>query len=140
METRQKITDYINSLIGKERVYGDNDCNLVACKIIDILTGSILFDKLHHNYDSIADGLKKSRDLTGYRNILEPIKEQFTLIEDGSLEDGDLLLTKHKLGTRVYYSVSPYFSGYGLVAEDDHWMPKPISEIEFTEIYRFKGV
>ncbi|PVO50887.1 hypothetical protein C4743_06095 [Salmonella enterica subsp. enterica serovar Newport] len=132
------ITDFINSLIGQPRVYGENDCNLIACKIIDIHTGSDLFQKLHKNYDSIADGLKKSKTLCGYSNILQPIKENFIPVE-GELEDGDLLVTEHKLGNRKYYSVSPYFSGYVLIAENDVWVARPVFETNFDFAYRFGG-
>ncbi len=43
------ITDYINSLIGQEFVQGENDCNLIACKIIDILAGTDLYNSLYKN-------------------------------------------------------------------------------------------
>lgn len=132
------ITDYINSLIGSPRVYGENDCNLVACKIIDILAGSDLYTKLHNNYDSIADGLKKSKELCGYSNVLQPIKENFKLVED-ELQDGDLLVTEHKLGNRKYYSVSPYFSGYALIVENENWVVRPVFETNFDFAYRFGG-
>lgn len=138
MKKRQLITDFINSIIAQDRIYGENDCNLIACKIIDIMKGTSLYDSLHGKYDSIADGLKKSTELSGYRNILEPIKKYCVLVEDGSLKDNDLLLTEHKLGNRKYFSVTPYFNGYGLVADDDIWMPKQIDEINFTSVYRFK--
>lgn len=132
------ITDYINSLVGQPRVYGENDCNILCCKIIDICAGTDLFNSLYQQYDSIADGLKKCKPLTGYSNVLQPLKEKFSLVE-GELQDGDLLLTEHKLGNRKYYSVSPYFSGYGLVADGDIWRPAPIHEIEFNCAYRFGG-
>ncbi|EIC3047332.1 hypothetical protein LAB19_001666 [Salmonella enterica subsp. enterica serovar Manhattan] len=132
------ITDYFNSLVGQPRVYGDNDCNLLACKVIDILTGSDLYTKLHKNYDSIEDGLKKAKDLCGYSNVLQPIKEKFKLVTD-ELQNGDLLVSSHKLGRRNYYSVTPYFNGYGLVAENDIWVPKPIFEIDYEYAYRFGG-
>lgn len=133
------ITDYINSLIGSPRVFGENDCNLVACKIIDILAGSDLYTKLYNNYDSIEDGLKKSKDLCGYSHILQPIKEKFNEVE-GELEDGDLLVTEHKLGRRKYYSVAVHFSGYVLIADDDDiWVTRPVYEIEYEKVYRFGG-
>ncbi|EDQ0980172.1 hypothetical protein GRG99_002418 [Salmonella enterica subsp. enterica serovar Virchow] len=133
------ITDFINSLIGQPRVFGENDCNLVACKIIDILAGSDLYTKLYKNYDSIEDGVKKSKDLCGYSHILQPIKENFKEV-DGELKDGDLLVTEHKLGRRKYYSVAVYFSGYVLVAdEDDIWLTRPVYEIEYEHAYRFGG-
>ncbi|EAM1281482.1 hypothetical protein OGT86_000327 [Salmonella enterica] len=133
------ITDYINSLIGQSRVFGENDCNLVACKIIDILAGSDIYTKLYQNYDSLEDGLKKAKELCGYSSVLQPIKEHFTLV-DGELENGDLLVTEHKLGRRKYYSVALYFSGYVLIAdEDDIWVTRPVYEIEYESVYRFGG-
>ncbi|EMW0060147.1 hypothetical protein ABIV32_001559 [Salmonella enterica subsp. enterica] len=133
------ITDFINSLIGQPRVFGENDCNLVACKIIDIHAGSDLYNKLYQKYDSIEDGVKKSKDLCGYSHILQPIKEKFNLVED-ELEDGDLLVTEHKLGRRKYYSVALYFSGYVLIADDDDiWVTRPVYEIEYDSAYRFGG-
>ncbi|ENS3213690.1 hypothetical protein ACEZ6F_000158 [Salmonella enterica] len=133
------ITDYINSLIGQPRVFGENDCNLVACKIIDILAGSDIYTKLYQNYDSLEDGLKKAKELCGYSSVLQPIKEHFTLV-DGELENGDLLVTEHKLGRRKYYSVALYFSGYVLIAdEDDIWVTRPVCEIEYESVYRFGG-
>ncbi|WP_255425968.1 DUF6950 family protein [Providencia sp. JUb39] len=133
------ITDFINSLIGQPRVYGENDCNIVACKIIDILTGSDLFSKLYQHYNSLEDGLKKSKDLCGYSHVLQPIKENFNLVND-ELEDGDLLVTEHKLGRRKYYSVSIYFSGYCLTTnENDVWVTCPVYEIEYENVYRFGG-
>ncbi|EHI3273289.1 hypothetical protein J9089_003262 [Salmonella enterica] len=132
------ITDYINSLIGQPRVFGENDCNLVACKIIDIHAGSDLYEKLYQKYDSIEDGVKKAKELCGYSHILQPIKEKFKLVEE--LEDGDLLVTEHKLGRRKYYSVALYFSGYVLIAdENDIWVTRPVYEIDYESAYRFGG-
>ncbi len=51
------ITDYINSLIGQEFVQGENDCNLIACKIIDILAGTDLYNScLLYTSPSPRDG------------------------------------------------------------------------------------
>ncbi|MDA6737881.1 hypothetical protein OSL26_22160, partial [Escherichia coli] len=50
------ITDYINSLIGQEFVQGENDCNLIACKIIDILAGTDLYNSLYKKYSTKEEG------------------------------------------------------------------------------------
>ncbi|HAY9237769.1 TPA: hypothetical protein JNF51_003952, partial [Shigella sonnei] len=78
------------------------------------------------------------KELSGYTNILQPIKEHFKLVTD-DLQDGDLLIRDHKLGNRKYYSVTPYYSGYGLVTEDGIWTTKPIYEIDYNDAYRFGG-
>lgn len=133
------ITDFINSLIGQPRIFGENDCNIIACKIIDICSGSDLYSKLYKNYDSIEDGLKKSKDLCGYSNVLQPIKSNFNLVTD-ELKDGDLLVTEEKLGRRKYYSVSIYFSGYALVLDENEcWATRPIYEVDYENVYRFGG-
>lgn len=133
------ITDFINSLVGNPFIQGENDCNLVACKIIDILTGSDLHQKLYKKYSTKEEGLKNAKELCGYSNILQPIKEKFNLV-DGELENGDLLVTEHKLGRRKYYSVAPYFSGYALTTnEDGIWVTRPVYEIDYEHVYRFGG-
>ncbi|EEZ1009334.1 hypothetical protein E8834_003159 [Escherichia coli] len=132
------ITDYINSLVGQEFVQGENDCNLIACKIIDILAGTDLYNSLYKKYSTKEEGLKVCKELSGYTNILQPIKEHFKLVTD-DLQDGDLLIRDHKLGNRKYYSVTPYYSGYGLVTEDGIWTTKPIYEIDYNDAYRFGG-
>ncbi|SQJ86534.1 Uncharacterised protein [Escherichia coli] len=132
------ITDYINSLIGQEFVQGENDCNLIACKIIDILAGTDLYNSLYKKYSTKEEGLKICKELSGYSNILQPIKKHFKLVTD-DLQDGDLLVTAHKLGNRKYYSVVPHYSGYGLVEEDGIWMTIPVSDIEYEQVYRFGG-
>ncbi|EAS4214538.1 hypothetical protein D6063_23710, partial [Salmonella enterica] len=72
-------------------------------------------------------------------HILQPIKQKFKLV-DGELEDGDLLVTEHKIGRRKYYSVALYFSGYVLIAnEDDIWITSPVYSIEYESAYRFGG-
>ncbi|EPJ2380187.1 DUF6950 family protein [Escherichia coli] len=91
------MTDYINSLIGQEFVQGENDCNLIACKIIDILAGTDLYNSLYKKYSTKEEGLKICKELSGYSNILQPIKKHFKLVTD-DLQDGDLLVTAHKLG------------------------------------------
>ncbi len=60
------ITDYINSLIGQEFVQGENDCNLIACKIIDILAGTDLYNSLYKKYSTKEEGLKICKELSGY--------------------------------------------------------------------------
>lgn len=89
------ITDYINSLIGQEFVQGENDCNLIACKIIDILADTDLYNSLYKKYSTKEEGLKICKELSGYSNILQPIKKHFKLVTD-DLQDGDLLVTAHK--------------------------------------------
>lgn len=80
--------------------------------------------------------MKICKELSGYTNILQPIKKHFKLVTD-DLQDGDLLVTAHKLGNRKYYSVVPHYSGYGLVEEDGIWMTIPVSDIDYEQVYRF---
>nr|EFK8676903.1 hypothetical protein [Escherichia coli] len=82
--------------------------------------------------------MKICKDLSGYTNILQPIKKHFKLVTD-DLQDGDLLVTAHKLGKRNYYSVVPHYSGYGLVEEDGIWTTIPVSDIDYEQVYRFGG-
>ncbi|HAK5372905.1 TPA: hypothetical protein H1V70_000129 [Salmonella enterica] len=132
------ITDYINSLVGREFVQGENDCNLIACKIIDILAETDLYNSLYKKYSTKEEGLKISKELCGYSNILQPIKKHFNLVVD-ELNDGDLLVKAHRLKNRTYYSVVPHYSGYGLVTENGVWVTKPIYEIDYEYAYRFGG-
>lgn len=132
------ITDYINSLVGQSFVQGENDCNIIACKIIDILAGTDLFNSLYKKYSTKEEGLKVCKELTGYTNILQPIKKNFKLVTD-ELQDGDLLVKAHHLGRRTYYSVVPHYSGYGLVTENNIWVTKPIYEVDYEYAYRFGG-
>ncbi|OAT17084.1 hypothetical protein M977_04330 [Buttiauxella gaviniae ATCC 51604] len=135
-QKQAKITDYINEQIGQPIVYGENDCNLLCLKMVDIETGSDHFNKLVNQYTSVKEGLTKAKKIIGYSNALEIIKDNYEQTDDFS--DGCLLVKEHKEGARKVFHVSVVYSGWALTMDNGFYKNIPAVQADYDSIWRIK--
>lgn len=133
--TQARITDLLNTYIGRAHIYGVTDCNLILAKYIDTLTESDYYGNLFEQYTDIKSGIKaaKSIGFISAKNVLEKVAEK---VEQPI--NGDILLQEHKSGRSKYYSTSIVWGNKALVEKDNYYSLVDLEDIEFAEIYRIR--
>lgn len=133
------ITDFINETVGNQFEYGKYDCNLQLLKLIDILTGSDLYSKLHNQYTDPKSGFAKSKKEIGFANTQSCVEHYFTREETPSFDNGTILISEQKNRNKKTVHVAIVYSGYALaVNSNDVYQMIPVSLIDFDSTWRIK--
>ncbi|BEC01784.1 DUF6950 family protein [Escherichia coli] len=127
------LSKLINRYINKEHKFGQNDCNILVADFIDLTCETDYVSKMTDQYSSIAEGLKKCKELTGYNNVLEACEKH--LIKSDTVETGSIVLIKKTYRRRVYYVASIVFNNKALVEHENKYTLIDIKEFEYDLIF-----
>lgn len=129
---RALITDYLNTIVGEDFDLSHNGCNVQVAKIFDIILKTDYHEKIYGNFTDIKDGIKKAKKLCGFRTVKEALQKHCELTDE--IQDLCIVLEEHK----GYQCSSIIISGHGLTELDNKWFMRPVSEIQYSSIYKFK--
>ncbi|MEB7712329.1 hypothetical protein NGC32_06265 [Kluyvera cryocrescens] len=133
------VTDFINETVGHRFEYGQHDCNLQLVKLVDILTGSEHYQKLHQNYSCPKTGFAKSKKEIGFADTMSFIENYFDEEETPSFDNGTILVFVQKSKNKKTYHVALVYSGYALAVNDrDVYQMIPVSMVEFESSWSIK--
>lgn len=137
MNTRAEMTDYINSLVGQEMIYGENDCNMVCLKITDILKGTDYYDKMYQKYTDIKSGFTQSKKLIKFGSGEQFFDEHYKITD--IVDDGCFVVMVREEGKRKVFHCSVVISGYALtVGDDNKYKTVPVCSVPFDTLYKIK--
>lgn len=133
------ITDFINETVGNQFEYGQYDCNLQLVKLVDILTGSENYQKLHQKYSCPKSGFALSKKEIGFANTMSFVEHYFDKEETPSFENGTILISVQKNRNKKTYHVALVYSGYALAVNDNNiYQMIPVSMVEFESSWSLK--
>jgi len=133
------ITDFINETVGHQFGYGHYDCNLQMVKLVDILTGSDHYQKLHKQYSCPKTGFAKSKKEIGFGDTLSFVEHYFEQEEIPSFENGTILVSVHKNRNKKTYHVALVYSGFALTVNNQNvYQMIPLSLVDFESSWRIK--
>lgn len=133
------LTDFINETVGNNLEYGKYDCHLQLAKLVDILTGTDYFNKLHKQYTCPKTGFAKSKKEIGFADTLSFINHHFDQEESPSFDNGTILVFTQKQKNKKTYHVALVYSGYALVVNDRNvYQMVPASMVEYESSWSIK--
>lgn len=133
------ITDFINETVGHQFEYGKYDCNLQMVKLVDILTGSDHYQKLHNKYSCPKTGFALSKKEIGFTDTMSFINHYFDQEELPSFDNGTILVFSQKQRNKKTYHVALVYSGYALAVNGRGvYQMVPASMVEYESSWRIK--
>ncbi|MEZ7211450.1 hypothetical protein HN028_14310 [Pantoea ananatis] len=128
-----ELSNLINRYSFKEHIIGQNDCNIFLTEYIDLLNGTDYKSKVINQYSTIPEGLRKTKKLTGFKDILDACEKYF--VPSDVIQDGSVIISKRTLKNKDFYSASIVFGNQALIEEQNIYKPKNVSEIEYEFIF-----
>lgn len=122
-----QLYDICSTALSTDYKYGQNDCNILALKILDLKAGTNWSEIAQ--YDSVLAGYKQLKEL-GFSSTQDIIREHADLIEFPI--DGDIWFDENPLIMAVV------FSGRLLGVNEDHTQFNLIPMHEAGEYYRVR--
>lgn len=133
------ITDFINETVGQTFEYGNYDCNLQMVKLVDVLTGSDHYEKIHRKYSCPKSGFALSKKEIGFGDTMSFVENFFDKEEQPSFENGTILISVQKNRNKKTYHVALVYSSYALAVNSRNvYQMIPVALLEFESSWRIK--
>lgn len=132
MNYKNKIIQTVRKYNNKKRECGFVDCNMMILEIYE----PQYYDLMYGTYTNIKDGIRKAKELTGYRSITEFVKQSdnYIKVTQDAARFGDIGIIKDKSCTFIHLGKTLF--GVQKINEREIFMQVDKFHTEEYEYYR----
>lgn len=130
---KAELSYLFNNYIGKEHEFGQNDCNILIADYLDTFFSTDYASKLKGQYTTIKEGVSRCEALVGYKTVIGACEKHLKRSDD--IETGSVLVKKHSIGKKVYYTATIVFDNQALVEYQNKYTLTNYKEVEYDFIF-----